>query len=150
MRTLTGIQQIFNEKGEVDYLIVAERKRYKQLTHPNSGADGNIDEHRLIASDALGKGLPKGCVVHHFYDGLVICQDTKYHELLHTRQKAKEICGDPNKRRCTFCHEYDEVANLKYSTTYYHLTCRRKYSRNWIRKHYNKTGTFRGAYKGEE
>ena len=48
--------------------------------------------HRERAAAALGKPLPAGAEVHHHtYDGhnsqLVICQDSAYHHLLHSRMR---------------------------------------------------------------
>ena len=85
--------------------------------HPNANKRGCICEHVLRAANALGKPLPKGAVVHHadggFFGGqLVICQDTSYHKLLHLRQDAYEATGDPEKRKCTICKEWDDIDNL--------------------------------------
>ena len=62
--------------------------------HPAQFA-GFVSEHILIAEEALGHFLPRGAVVHHFNEkpgdngrgNLVICQDQKYHALLHKRRR---------------------------------------------------------------
>jgi hypothetical protein len=58
--------------------------------------------HVLRAERALGRRLPAGAIVHHA-DGskrddapLVICQDQKYHALLHMRMRAKLAGGNPD------------------------------------------------------
>lgn len=68
--------------------------------------------HRVRAERALGKPLPKKAVVHHSdgsrdADGpLVICQDQKYHFLLHIRERVLRAGGDPNNQRiCWSCKE---------------------------------------------
>lgn len=66
--------------------------------------------HRLRAETALGKPLPKYAVVHHA-DGslrddapLVICQDERYHNLLHRRMKVQKAGGNPNTDKvCSRC-----------------------------------------------
>ena len=78
--------------------------------------------HQLVVEAVLSKKLPKGAQVHHF-DGdrsnnknsnLVICQDDKYHKLLHARTRAYVATGDPSKRKCCFCKEYDILNNLQH------------------------------------
>ena len=62
------------------------------------GARG-YEHHRVV-----GRPLPASAHVHHV-DGdgrnnarrnLVVCQDAKYHNLLHARQRVRDRGGDPN------------------------------------------------------
>lgn len=77
--------------------------RKPDVEYRSTAAGGRrITLHRLRAERALGKTLPKGAVVHHA-DGskredapLVICQDERYHQLLHARMRVKAAGGDPN------------------------------------------------------
>lgn len=104
--------------------------------HPNAKKSGVIEEHRLLAANALGKPIPAGAVVHH-HNGtmnggqLVLCENKAYHKLLHVRQRAFEATGDPHKRKCSFCKEWDDTRNMKRYTTrnesYYHSSCHREY-----------------------
>ena len=100
--------------------------------------EGNqILESRYVAEKILGKKLPPDAVVHHVDNdpsnnaptNLVICPDPAYHRLLHERMKAMDACGDPNKRRCCFCKEWDDLENMyrnNASFTQYHRVCRQK------------------------
>jgi len=66
--------------------------------------------HILRAERAYGGRLPAKAIVHHA-DGttdplgpLVICQDQRYHKLLHVRMRVKALGGDPNsERQCFIC-----------------------------------------------
>ena len=89
------------------------KRKYVKGAHPRA-------EHIVVAEKALGKRLPKGSQVHHInYDkrdnrngNLVICQNAKYHKLLHLRTDAYNATGDPNLRKCIFCKEYDSLDNM--------------------------------------
>lgn len=88
--------------------------------HPNANSVGHVSEHVLIASRALGRGIPRGVIVHHVDENplnnhpgnLVICQDQAYHMVLHQRQRAVEACGRASWLRCVICKKYDEPGNL--------------------------------------
>jgi len=85
--------------------------------HKRSQQNGYVREHIYIAEKVLGKELPEKAQVHHFgspsdNSQLVICEDQKYHFLLHIRAKALKECGDANKRKCKFCKKYDFIENL--------------------------------------
>lgn len=107
-----------------DYCGVDCRSRYgiKQRTdgyrmryapdHPKTSDKGYVMEHVLIAEDAIGRVLPEGAVVHHV-DGdrtnnvnsnLVVCEDQKYHMLLHVRARVIAAGGDPDLHKvCPTC-----------------------------------------------
>ena len=105
--------------------------------HPGANRNGFVHKHRLVAEKALGRFLPPGVEVHHVDErgnnnansNLVICQDSEYHKLLHTRMRALAICGNPNWRKCRYCEKYDDPANLlNYAKNYYnHRSCIKAY-----------------------
>jgi hypothetical protein len=87
----------------------ATTDKYRHSYQRGRGKFGHVLTHILIAETALGHRLPKGTEVHHV-DGnstnnertnLVICQDRKYHHLLHARARIVANGGDPNTQR--FC-----------------------------------------------
>lgn len=79
-------------------------------------------KHTVVAEKALGKPLPKGAIVHHVngdgldnrHANLVICQDTKYHALLHVRTRVLRAGGNPNTDRvCVMCCQPCPVVNMR-------------------------------------
>lgn len=97
--------------------------------------DGYVAEHILVASDALGKPLPKGAHVHHVNgdksdnrsENLVVCQDNSYHKLLHFRQKALDACGHAGWRQCCFCRQWCEPSEMSdHNSKWYHRACRNR------------------------
>lgn len=109
--------------------------------HPR--ASGNyVLEHIVVAEKAFGGPLPAEAQVHHCGEKsdnskLVICEDQAYHRLLHVRMRALAECGDANKRKCTYCKQYDDVENLRVPKTTrlssHHPECQRAYSRKRYR-----------------
>ena len=99
--------------------------------HPDARKSGYIYEHRLRATEALGKPLPENVVVHHHTPKeIVICQDQAYHRLLHRRQRALEACGHASWRKCWVCKEYDSPENIYViGDTSYHKKCKNAYDR---------------------
>ena len=108
----------------------SEINNYVRCTH---GANRGKPLHVIIAESVLGKELPKGACVHHV-DGntlnnsktnLVICHNHSYHKLLHHRKNAFENCGNPNKRKCNFCKQYDFIENMYVTKNgnIYHMSC---------------------------
>ena len=113
--------------------------------HKRASSNGYVREHIIIAEKALGKELPVGSQIHHMGDTgdnskIVICENQEYHYLIHARQAAMEVCGDPNKRKCKFCKEYDFIENMyckqcpPYGWNIYHRSCNRIYDRQRSRK----------------
>lgn len=78
-------------------------------------------EHIAVAEKALGRLLPPGVVIHHVDENkqnnqpnnLVICQDNAYHKYLHMRLNAWKACGNADWRKCPYCHQYDDPANIR-------------------------------------
>lgn len=80
--------------------------------HPRANKQGYVREHVLIASNALGRPVPRSAVVHHVdenitnnaNDNLVICPDNKYHFMLHVRMRVRAAGGHPDKDKiCAGC-----------------------------------------------
>ena len=103
--------------------------------HPRMSR-GYVREHIVLAEKALGKPLPDKVVVHHHGERsdntqLVVCQNQKYHMLLHMRTRALSACGHASWRMCKYCREYDKPENLYVGSTgtVYHRSCRNDYGK---------------------
>lgn len=90
--------------------------KYKHIfvgkDNPRSNSKGFVHIHIAIAEKALGHYLESQNEVHHIDENkynnknnnLVICEDAKYHRLLHHRTRILRAGGDPNVDRiCGRC-----------------------------------------------
>lgn len=85
--------------------------KVQALNHPRA-QQGYVPEHILITEHALGKPLPVNACVHHVDENglnnensnLVICENNRYHRLLHVRLRVLKAGGDPNTDKiCSSC-----------------------------------------------
>lgn len=102
--------------------------------HPQVDANGYVPEQVLVAEKAMQREIPPAAVVHHVNkkrndnanQNLVVCEDHRYHMLLHQRQRALAQCGRAGWLPCPFCKKYDSPSNLYIYQTRnggYHRTC---------------------------
>ena len=121
-------------------------KRRRTVYKPNhpKAICNSVRRYIVVAEKALGKNLPKNTVVHHVSgdptndsnNNLVICENQKYHLLLHSREKALKECGHANWRKCWICQKYDDPKNLyvaKRGNPVMHLKCQREYEKERAR-----------------
>lgn len=112
--------------------------------HPRATSRGFVAQHVLVVERAIGHHLRLDAEVHHVdCDGrnnaptnLVACQDRAYHQFLHVRMRARDECGNPDWRKCTYCKHYDRPDQLKSKQSggtgrsFYHNVCAAKYQRD--------------------
>ena len=94
-----------------------------------------VPEHRIVVEKAIGKPLRRTADIHHVNgirddnrpENLVVCNNRKYHHLLHIRGAALDATGNADKRKCCFCGEYDTKENMKrmwgQDESFFHTPC---------------------------
>lgn len=105
---------------------------------------GRDYEHVRIAQGVLGKRLPKGAQVHHVNgirhdnrnENLVVCQDARYHWMLHRRAASLKATGSPHNLRCNICGTWGPPGIVKEQVSkgrfkeFYHRSCRNELQRS--------------------
>ena len=106
------------------------------VTNRKINSTGLMAASRFV-KNLLGKRWRSQYEVHHVdydetnnsHNNLVVCQDKKYHRLLHRRTDALVACGRANWRKCEICKQYDDPDNLHISKSdrhCYHNKCNTK------------------------
>ena len=109
-------------------------KYISKISDSGKGYRGRMREHIEIVEKVMGKALPKKAVIHHVDENcennknnnLVVCENQKYHFLLHTRTKALKSCGNVNWVKCKYCKKYDDPRHNMNTTnggSPYHREC---------------------------
>lgn len=123
--------------------------KYKNGHEPSTSyrVKGLKRVHVLRAEKALGRPLPKGAHVHHAdlsrgdCAPLIICQDAKYHKLLHKRTRIYRAGGNPNTDSwCSNCgpkHNSYFWKRSNGSHTAYCKECSKKAVTSWLKKDKN-------------
>jgi hypothetical protein len=106
--------------------------------HHRKNDRGYVMEHIMVVESVIGKEFKHPNRIHHINgnrsdnrkENLVVCEDERYHQLLHTRTRALKESGNVNNRKCKFCKCYDIPENLSGyhnpkngSDDYYHKKC---------------------------
>ena len=97
-----------------------------------------VREHILVMEKIIGKPLPSETVIHHVNmdrtdnrpANLVLCQDVRYHRLIHRRMRAFKECGHASWLKCRYCLNYDDPKNMyvhPFKSQWFHRKCHSDY-----------------------
>jgi hypothetical protein len=110
-----------------------KRKHQAGYVIVSTGINTKEFEHRINAKAQNGGELPDGAIVHHLNHrsdntSVLICSSHAEHRMIHVRENAFRECGHADWRKCHYCHQWDDPANLtKYASGHYHKKCAANY-----------------------
>ena len=121
------------KERKCDYCSVQcyQQSRYNGVGYKRKGNSDFV--HRIIAENLVGHPLSSTVQIHHYGEKtdnrkIVICENQKYHRLLHKRTRAYVATGDVNKRKCVICKQWDDPENITMAKSRdYHKECNNKY-----------------------
>lgn len=99
-------------------MVIPDYVRLSAPNHPSADRAGHVLEHRVVAEKAFGGQIPTRHPIHHVdcdrsnnaNSNLVICEDKKYHYLLHTRTRILKAGGNPDTDKiCSCCHKVKPI-----------------------------------------
>lgn len=106
--------------------------------HARADKKGYVLEHVMIAERAMGHALPLNAQIHHVNEirsenrntNLVICENLKYHKLLHKRERAYRATGSPLSIKCCYCKRWGLPTDPDIVRNSYHRSCQASHYQN--------------------
>lgn len=79
--------------------------------------------------------LPKGAILIRVAGGFVVCPGQGYVNALRNRARALAASGNPNYRKCKYCHRWDSPQHLIISENAWHRACAIEYQATYRAAH---------------
>ena len=109
--------------------------RISRPGHHRADSVGSVYEHIVVAEQKYGRPIMSPEEIHHIDEvkinnspgNLFLCKDHQEHKVIHRRQRALNICGNPLWELCRVCKTYEDPENRHVHPTAQHLREKRSF-----------------------